>query len=182
MDTKLLIGDENVAAEHGRIFERRNPVTGEVATRAAAASVADANAAAEAAAAAFGEWAATGPGKRRALLLKAAELLEAHAPQFTSLMAAETGATAAWVGFNVTLAAKVIREAAALTTQITGETIPSDKPGCLSITIRQPAGVILSIVPWNGPIVLAARASPIQSPAGIRWCSKLPRSVPRRIV
>jgi len=100
-----------------------------------------------AAAQAFTGWSATGPNKRRALLLKAADLLEAHTPEFTSLMAAETGATAAWVAFNVSLAVKVIREAAALTTQITGETILSDKRGCLSITIRQPAGVVLSTSP-----------------------------------
>ncbi|MCQ6493144.1 aldehyde dehydrogenase family protein, partial [Vibrio parahaemolyticus] len=49
-------------------------------------------------------------------------------------------------------------EAASLATQIQGETIPSDKPGTLSMTVRQPVGVILSMVPWNGPVVLAARA------------------------
>ena len=52
----------------------------------------------------------------------------------------------------------LLREAAALTTQIKGETIPTDKPGALSMTLRQPVGVILSIVPWNGTVVLAARA------------------------
>jgi acyl-CoA reductase-like NAD-dependent aldehyde dehydrogenase len=26
------------------------------------------------------------------------------------------------------------------------------------MTVRQPVGVVLSIVPWNGPVVLAARA------------------------
>jgi vanillin dehydrogenase len=158
METKLLIGNENLAASDGKTFERRNPITGEVATRAAAASIEDVGAAVNAAARAFIEWSATGPNHRRSLLLKAADLLEAHTPEFTSLMAAETGATTAWVAFNVSLAVNVIREAAALTTQITGETILSDKPGCLSITIRQPVGVVLSIVPWNGPIVLAARA------------------------
>jgi salicylaldehyde dehydrogenase len=56
------------------------------------------------------------------------------------------------------LAANVFREAAAMVTQIQGETIPTDKPGALSMTVRQAVGVILSIVPWNGPVVLAARA------------------------
>lgn len=158
MDTKLLIGNKNLAATDGKTFERRNPITGEVATRAAAASVEDVSTAVNAAAQAFTEWSITGPNERRSLLLKAADLLEAYIREFTLLMADETGATAAWVAFNVSLGAKVIREAAALTTQITGETILSDKPGCLSMTIRQPVGVVLSIVPWNGPIVLAARA------------------------
>jgi acyl-CoA reductase-like NAD-dependent aldehyde dehydrogenase len=45
-----------------------------------------------------------------------------------------------------------------MVTQIQGETIPTDKPGALSMAVRQPVGAILSIVPWNGPVVLAARA------------------------
>ena len=65
------------------------------------------------------------------------------APQFIELMAAETGATAGWAGFNVHLAAGMLREAAAMTTQISGEVIPSDKPGCIAMAVRQPAGVVL---------------------------------------
>jgi salicylaldehyde dehydrogenase len=79
-------------------------------------------------------------------------------PQFIEAMGAEVGASGLWAGFNVFLAANVFREAAAMVTQIQGETIPTDKPGALSMTVRQPVGVILSIVPWNGTVVLAARA------------------------
>src|ERR1700736_3343959 len=79
-------------------------------------------------------------------------------PAFIETMAAEVSASALWAGFNVMLAANLFREAAALTTQIQGETIPTDKAGVLSMTVRQPVGVILSIAPWNGPVVLAARA------------------------
>jgi acyl-CoA reductase-like NAD-dependent aldehyde dehydrogenase len=56
------------------------------------------------------------------------------------------------------LAASMIREAASLTTQITGEVIPSDKPGCIALAVREPAGVVLGIAPWNAPIILAVRA------------------------
>jgi acyl-CoA reductase-like NAD-dependent aldehyde dehydrogenase len=56
------------------------------------------------------------------------------------------------------LAAGIIREAAALTTQIAGEVIPSDKPGCISLALREPAGVVLGIAPWNAPIILGVRA------------------------
>jgi acyl-CoA reductase-like NAD-dependent aldehyde dehydrogenase len=45
-----------------------------------------------------------------------------------------------------------------MTTQVTGEVIPSDKPGCLAMAVRQPAGVVLSIAPWNAPVILAVRA------------------------
>ena len=49
-------------------------------------------------------------------------------------------------------------EAAALTTQIGGEVIPSDVPGSLAMGVRQPAGVVLGIAPWNAPVILAVRA------------------------
>jgi acyl-CoA reductase-like NAD-dependent aldehyde dehydrogenase len=155
---ELLIGDRDVAASGGATFDRLNPLSGEVATRAAAASVADARAAADAAAGAFAGWSASGPGERRTSLNKAADLLEARAVQFATLMTAETGCTAGWGHFNVQLAAGMLREAAAMTTQITGEVVPSDVPGSVAMAIRQPAGVVLGIAPWNAPVILGVRA------------------------
>ena len=157
-DLTMLINGLNVSAEKGATFERRNPLDGAVVTRAPAASVADAIAAVDAAAEAFTTWSQTGPGERRALLLKAADALEAKTPQFIQAVSAETGATAMWGGFNVMLAAGMIREAASLTTQITGEVIPSDVPGSLAMGVRQPAGVVLGIAPWNAPVILGVRA------------------------
>jgi len=158
METQLLIDNEWLAAANGATFERRHPTTGDVVTRAAAAGVADAIRAANSAGAAFQTWRRSAPSERRRVLLKAADILEAKTPQFIEAMAAEVGASQLWAGFNVFLAANLFREAASLATQIQGETIPTDKPGALSMTVRQPVGVILSIVPWNGPVVLAARA------------------------
>jgi acyl-CoA reductase-like NAD-dependent aldehyde dehydrogenase len=158
MDINLLIDDRDVAASTGATFERRDPITGDVASRAAAASVADAQAAADAAAAAFPAWSKLGPNARRSVLLKAADLLEGRAAEFVNLMATEIGATAGWAQFNVKLAAGMLREAASLTTQITDEIIPSDKPGCVSMAVRQPAGVVLGIAPWNAPVILGVRA------------------------
>ena len=45
-----------------------------------------------------------------------------------------------------------------MTTQITGEIIPSDKPGTLAMGIRQAAGVCVGIAPWNAPVILGTRA------------------------
>ena len=157
-DMSMLINGLKVTAEKGATFERRNPLDGSVATRAPAASPADAVMAVEAAAEAFKTWGETGPGMRRALLLKAADALEAKTPKFIEAVAAETGGTAMWAGFNCFLAAGMIREAAALTTQISGELIPSDIPGSLAMGVRQPAGVVLGIAPWNAPVILGVRA------------------------
>jgi benzaldehyde dehydrogenase (NAD) len=99
-----------------------------------------------------------GPTERRALLMRAAHALEAKGEAFAAAMAAETGASALWAGFNVHLAASGLQEAAAMVTQIAGEIIPSDVPGSLAMGVRQPAGVVLGIAPWNAPVILAVRA------------------------
>jgi len=158
MDVRLIINNEAVDAHNGAIFERRSATTGDVVTRAAAGGVVDAERAVASAQEAFSSWSVTGPGERRKILLAAAAKLEAKAAEISEAMAAEVGASGLWSGFNVFAAANLIREAAMLTTQIQGETIPTDKPGTLSMTLRQPVGVILSIAPWNGPVILATRA------------------------
>jgi acyl-CoA reductase-like NAD-dependent aldehyde dehydrogenase len=81
-------------------------------------------------------------------------------------MMAETGATAAWCEFNVRLGVAMLREAAAMTTQVAGETIPSDTPGRIAMTVRQPAGVVLGIAPWNAPVILGIRAVAIPLACG----------------
>jgi len=154
----MLINGERVQAASGAVFERRNPLDGTVATRAPAATPDDARRAVDAAAAAFPAWAAMGPTERRALLMRAAQALEAKGEAFAAAMAAETGASALWAGFNVHLAASGLQEAAAMVTQIAGEIIPSDVPGSLAMGVRQPAGVVLGIAPWNAPVILAVRA------------------------
>jgi vanillin dehydrogenase len=154
----FIVDGNAVEAAGGATFERKDPMTGKVASVTAAATVDDVNKVVASAAHAFESWSETGPGLRRSLLLKAADLMESRTDQFIKLMLEETGATAPWAGFNVHLAAGILREAAALTTQITGEVIPSDKPGILSMAIRQPAGVVLGIAPWNAPVILGTRA------------------------
>src|SRR5258708_2866405 len=154
MHIGLLIGGCGVPADAGATYERLNPIDGSVATVAAAATAQNAVAAADAAAGAFPVWSATGPTARRTILLKAADLVEAHAEDFIQAMTAETGATAGWAQFNVMLGASNLREAASMTTQIHGEVIPSDRPGCTAMSVRQPAGVVLGIAPWNAPVIL----------------------------
>lgn len=154
----LFIGGDHCQAASGKRFERHNPITGDVATRAAAATVEDATRAADAAAAAFPVWSATPPGERRRLLLAAAQALLAAGPDIDQAMKEEIGATDAWAGFNVKLASDMLVEAASLTTQIKGEIIPANRPGTMAMALRQPAGVVLSIAPWNAPVILGVRS------------------------
>jgi benzaldehyde dehydrogenase (NAD) len=154
----LMINNADVKASGNATFDRLNPMTGDIAARAAASSVDDAARAVDAAAAAFPAWAELAPAARRALLNKAADLIEAAGPKFAPVMAAETGSTAMWAGFNCMLAAGMVREAAAMTTQIAGEIIPSNVPGSLAMGYRQPVGVVTGIAPWNAPVILGVRA------------------------
>ncbi|WP_322075847.1 aldehyde dehydrogenase [Burkholderia cepacia] len=154
----MLINGERAMARDGATFERRNPLDDTVASTAPAATVADAQAAVHAAAAAFPAWSAMGPGERRALLNRAADALEEKGDAFALAMATETGASRLWADFNVKLAADGLREADAMITQISGEVIPSDVPGSLALGVRQAAGVVLGIAPWNAPVILGVRA------------------------
>jgi vanillin dehydrogenase len=155
---ELLIGGVSRAASNGATFDRLGPLTNQIVTRAAAATLEDADAAVVAAAQAMPEWAAISPAERRARLNLAADLLQKRTAEFIAVGSAETGAAANWYGFNVMLAAGMLREAASMTTQITGEVIPSNVPGSLALAVRQPAGVVLGIAPWNAPVILGVRA------------------------
>jgi len=157
-NVSLLINGKSVSAVDGRCFERVNPVKGLPASKAPAAKSADVDLAVAAAASAFPAWSATGPGRRRELLLRSADKLLAHQSDFIDCMIAETGATEPWAGFNVAFAASILQEAASMTSQITGEVIPSDVPENLAMAIRQPVGVCAGIAPWNAPVILGVRA------------------------
>jgi acyl-CoA reductase-like NAD-dependent aldehyde dehydrogenase len=162
-DQQLLIAGEWVDARSGREYEQRFPFTGEVVGSAAAAGPDDANAAADAADAAFAEWSHSRPGARRQILLKAADLLSERAERIAAIVTEETGGVFGWGMFNVQLAAGMLREAAAQAYGLVGEVIPSDVPGKLAMGVRQPAGVVIAIAPWNAPVILATRsvATPI---------------------
>lgn len=177
--TTLLIGQHSVEATGGRTFDRTDPLTGEVATRAAAASVEDARAAVDAAQAAFADWAAMAPQARRAVLNRAADAIESREAEFIDAGVAETGATAAWIGFNVGLAAGMLREAASMVTRIVGETIPTSVPGNLAMSVRKPLGVCLGIAPWNAPVILGVRAIAMPLACGNTVVLKASEQCPR---
>jgi acyl-CoA reductase-like NAD-dependent aldehyde dehydrogenase len=158
MTVQIVIDNQKLDASNGKTFQRIDPLSAATVSVGAACSVEDAIRAAESSQRAFQTWSKTGPTERRRILLAAADALESKMAQFCSVMAEEIGASQLWAQFNVGASANLLREAAALTTQIKGETIPTDKPGALSMTLRQSVGAVLSIVPWNGPVILGARA------------------------
>ena len=155
---ELLIGGKDVPAASGRTTDDLNPYTGEVYATLAAAGPEDITRAVDAADAAFPAWAAVTPFERRAIFLKAADLLEARGDTAVATMAGEAGGTRPWALFNVGLAANILREAAAAITAPRGEVLATQQPGTLGLALREPLGVVAAFSPWNAPIILGVRA------------------------
>jgi acyl-CoA reductase-like NAD-dependent aldehyde dehydrogenase len=154
----MLIGGRWREAELGRTTQATSPIDEQPLGPVAAASATDATAAVDAAAEAFINWSRTAPSERRALLSRAADLLEQRSGEIVETMTREVGAVAPWGNFNVHLAADILREAAAQAYGLVGEVLPSDTPGLLALGVRQPVGVVVGIAPWNAPVILGVRA------------------------
>jgi aldehyde dehydrogenase (NAD+) len=155
---RMYINGEWAGASDGATYDDMNPYTGEVFAKVAAGRRADAQRAIEAAKAAFPEWAATLPGQKQALFLKAADILEGKRPELVQFIAEETGGTFGWAMFQAGFTPGLLRQAAAQVHQPVGEILPADTPGALFMTMRQPVGVVAGIAPWNAPLILSLRS------------------------
>ncbi|KAF2639687.1 aldehyde dehydrogenase [Massarina eburnea CBS 473.64] len=131
------------------------------------ASASTAIAACDSAATAFKTWRKTSPTDRRALLLKAADIIEARAKELAASQIAETNCPEQFGHANTRLSLYQIREIAAATSEIRG-TVPQnmDAQEGLIVTIREPIGVVLIIPPWNGAVILPVRAMSMALAAG----------------
>ena len=152
-----MIGGEWTEGSGGS-FEVRNPFTDEVASVAASATRDDSRRAVDAAAAAFDGWSETPLARRRELLEGAAQLMDDRAPEFAQVVADETGGTFGWGMFNVMLATGMLREAGVHAAAVHDEEIHSHIAGKRMRAVRQPAGVVVGIAPWNAPVILGTRA------------------------
>jgi len=158
VEQRLLIGGEWTEAADGRTFDVRNPYTGEIASVAAAAGREDARRAVEAAAAAFDDWCETPLLKRREILERAADLMQERQAELAQIVADETGGTFGWGMFNVGLATGMLHEAGVHAAAVHEQQIHSHISGKRMRAIRQPAGVIVGIAPWNAPVILGTRS------------------------
>ncbi|NYI04457.1 aldehyde dehydrogenase family protein [Allostreptomyces psammosilenae] len=154
----LLIDGREVPASSGRTTADTDPWTGRPYAHVAAGTPQDVTRAVDAAAAAFPAWAATPPGRRREIFLRAAEIMAGRADEAAELIAGEVGGVRPWAAFNVRLAADMLREAAAAITRPTGRLLATDAPGAYSTQVRVPVGVVAALAPWNAPAILGTRA------------------------
>ena len=152
------VGGEWVASSDGTTFDVTDPFTGETVVRAAAGTRDDARRAIEAATEAFPEWAATPPGVRQGIFLRAADILESRRDEVVELLARETGSTFGFGMFQMFFTPGLLRQAAGSAYAPTGEVIPSDVPGAMAMGLRQPVGVVGAIAPWNAALILSLRS------------------------
>ncbi len=157
-EAKMYINGEWVSAIDAETYDDADPFTGDVFARVPAGKRADAKRAVDAATEAFPEWSQSLPAQRRALFLKAADILEAKREDIVAVLAEETGCTFGFAMFQSMFTPGLLREAAGQVHQATGDIIPSDLPGALHMAIRQPVGVVAGIAPWNAPLILSLRS------------------------
>jgi benzaldehyde dehydrogenase (NAD) len=141
----------------GEPRETREPATGRPLLTLAQSTPDDVARAAAAAAAAQPAWADTTYDQRAAILRRAAEIYEAHRPEFGTWTQRETGAVHGKMHHEQNFAAGELNAAATMPFQPYGQLVPSVVPGRLSMLRRVPAGVIGAITPWNSPSVLGMR-------------------------
>lgn len=156
-DSLHIINNNDVPSEGW--FDVYSPVDGTPVGRASLATLSVVDDAIASAQRAFTSWSRTTYVERRNLLNRTADILESMRDEISVAMITETGAKKDWtMGANLAAAVGLLREVASMASQVKGEVIPSVVPGTLSMVVREPAGVVFAIAPWNSPIVLSCRA------------------------
>ncbi|HYZ62174.1 MAG TPA: aldehyde dehydrogenase family protein [Acetobacteraceae bacterium] len=145
-----------VPARSGKTFPVVNPATGAQIGQAAEGDAADVEAAVAAAERAQKAWAKVPARKRGALVARCAALLNEHKEELARLIALETGkALRTESRVEAGVVADIFEFYGGLGGELKGETVPF-APDVLSVTVREPLGVVGAIIPWNVPMLLMA--------------------------
>jgi acyl-CoA reductase-like NAD-dependent aldehyde dehydrogenase len=83
--------------------------------------------------------------------------MEARQKDLVNCLIDEIGSPVQKAMFEFTKGLTMIRAAAGLCRNVRGETIPSDRPGTFSMSIREPLGVVAVITPFNVPLIKTTR-------------------------
>ncbi len=157
LETRAYIDDRFVDAASGETFETINPATGEVLARVASCDQADADLAVAHARRAFdgGEWSRLAPTRRKRVLLRLAELMEAHRDELALLDTLDMGKPITSALGDMAGAIGAMRHQAESIDKLYGEVAPTGEEA-LALVLREPIGVVASIVPWNFPMMMTA--------------------------
>ncbi len=165
---RLLIDGKHVDARDGRTLERNSPGHGFIVSRYAQAGEAEVEAAVQAAHKAFetGPWPRMKAAERAAILLKAADLIEAQLEDIARLDALESGKPIAQARGEIGGAVDIWRYAASLARTLHGESYANLGDAMLGVVLREPIGVVSIITPWNFPFLIVSQKLPFALAAG----------------
>jgi acyl-CoA reductase-like NAD-dependent aldehyde dehydrogenase len=156
LSNKLLIEGAFVPARSGKTFAIASPATGEKVAEAAEAEAPDVAIAVEAAVKAQKGWAKLASRERGKLIAECGRLLNEHVEELGRLVALETGkALRTESRVEASVLADVFVFYGGLGGELKGETVPF-RPDMLTMTLREPIGVVGAIIPWNVPMMLMA--------------------------
>jgi betaine-aldehyde dehydrogenase len=169
------IGGDWTPGTKGR-FASINPANGEVLGEVAHGGKAEAEFAIVSARHAFekSDWAAL-PRMRAAALLDLAARLEADAGPLATLLTAENGKLKRECTGEVDAAVSELRYYAGMARIIAGRLVDT-APGISSLLLREAAGVVGIIVPWNAPLILLVRSL---APALAAGCTVVVKAAPQ---
>lgn len=155
--TGLFIDGQYVAALGGDTFDCVNPATGALLARMARGQAADIDRAVASGLAAWrdGRWAKQAPRARAHVLLRWADLVQAHSEELALLETLDMGKPISDM-FNIDLpeVLKTIRYFAECIDKIEGAVTHTD-PSALHTITHEPLGVVGAITPWNYPMLMA---------------------------
>jgi len=152
---RVLINGELCESSTNETMDIVNPANGKVIGHAPKCGSHEIDRAVEAAWNAAPAWAETSPTERAALFFKMAELLRAHREEWAKLETMQYGGPIfKTYNFDMRFDSEHFEFMAGVGRAVTGATLPVG-PQAMSMTIRQPLGVVGLITPWNFPLVTA---------------------------
>ncbi|SDR97938.1 aldehyde dehydrogenase [Pseudomonas oryzae] len=157
IESRAFIAGRYQPAADGRTFACLSPIDGRQLAEVASCDAADADLAVQAARAAFeaGVWSRLAPTRRKAAMLRFADLLEAHAEELALLETLDMGKPIGdALAIDVPGAARAIRWSGEAIDKVYDEVAPTGHDE-LGLVTREPIGVVAAIVPWNFPLMMA---------------------------
>jgi aldehyde dehydrogenase (NAD+) len=154
---KLFIGGRWVAPSSDATIEVVSPITGQVIATVSEAREADMDAAVAAARKAFdeGPWPRMTPAERAQILRRVGEEVKKRVPAMSAAFTAEIGAPAASSNAFHANAVKVWDDIVTLHERFAFEEERSWEGGSGKL-VREPVGVVATVLPWNGPVATAS--------------------------
>ena len=157
IEGQAFVQGQYTAAADGSTFDCISPIDGRVLVQVASCGAADAEQAVQSARAAFesGIWSRQAPARRKAVMIRFADLLEAHKEELALLETLDMGKPISdSLAVDIPGAARALRWSGEAIDKVYDEVAPTPHDQ-LGLVTREPVGVVAAIVPWNFPLMMA---------------------------